>query len=200
MRGSIEVIAGGMFSGKTEELLRRVRRELYAAKSVQLFKHALDERYAAESVVTHDRIALPCVPVQSSEELRRHVRAQTRVVGIDEANFFDDGLVTVVQQLADDGMRVMLAGLDMDFRRVPFGPMSALLSIADEVMKIRAVCITCGEPANYSYRCEGGDDVVQVGSSDAYEARCRTCFHMGTRICAVPHEQRPTLNIGASAL
>lgn len=193
MRGSIEVIAGGMFSGKTEELLRRVRREVYAGKFVQLFKHALDDRYAVESVVTHDRTALPCIPVQTSGDLSAHVREETRVVGIDEANFFDEGLVAVVQALADRGMKVLLAGLDMDFRRVPFGPMPSLLSIADDVMKIRAVCITCGEMANYSYRCDGGDAVVHVGSTEAYEARCRSCYHMGARICAVPHQRRPLL-------
>lgn len=193
MRGSIEVIAGGMFSGKTEELLRRVRREVYAGKFVQLFKQALDDRYAVESVVTHDRTALPCTPVQTSRDLLVHVREETRVIGVDEANFFDEGLVDVVQTLADRGLKVLLAGLDMDFRRVPFGPMPWLLSIADEVTKIRAVCITCGEMANYSYRCEGGDAVIQVGSTEAYEARCRSCYHMGTRICAVPHQRRPLL-------
>lgn len=193
MRGSIEVIAGGMFSGKTEELLRRVRREVYAGKFVQLFKQALDDRYAVESVVTHDRTALPCIPVQTSGDLLGHMREETRVIGIDEANFFDEGLVDVVQDLADRGLKVLIAGLDMDFRRVPFGPMPSLLSIADDVMKIRAVCITCGEMANYSYRCDGGDAVVQVGSTEAYEARCRSCYHLGTRICAVPTERRPSL-------
>ena len=193
MKGSIEVIAGGMFSGKTEELLRRVRREVYAGKFVQLFKHALDDRYAVEHVVTHDQTALPCIPVQSSNDILTHMREETRVVGVDEANFFDENLVDIVQALADRGLKVLLAGLDMDFRRVPFGPMPSLLAIADDVTKIRAVCITCGEMANYSYRCDGSDDVVHVGSTDAYEARCRSCYHMGTRICAVPPERRPSL-------
>ncbi len=193
MTGSIEVIAGSMFSGKTEELLRRVRRECLARRSVQLFKHAFDDRYEADAVSTHDAIQLPCVSVQTSQHVRRAVKKNTRVVAVDEVQFFDDEIVALASELADDGRRVILAGLDMDFTRKPFGSMPALLAIADEVTKIRAVCVTCGERANYSYRTHGGGETVQVGAADAYEARCRTCFHVGDRVCALPPSMQRTL-------
>lgn len=186
MTGSIEVIAGGMFSGKTEELLRRVRRECLARRPVVLFKHKMDDRYRATEVATHDALTLPCVPIRSSAELATLVPARACVVGVDEAQFFDEGIVGVVSRLADDGRRIILAGLDMDFQRRPFGPMSALMAIADGVTKIHAVCVTCGGPANYSYRTHGGRETVQVGAADAYEARCRSCYHVGERVCAVP--------------
>jgi thymidine kinase len=186
MSGSIEVIAGGMFCGKTEELLRRVRRECLARRCVQLFKHSIDDRYSVDSVSTHDAIQLPCLSAKTAGEIRRQILPTTQVVAIDEVQFFDEEIIDLSSDLADNGYRVILAGLDMDFKRIPFGPMPALLSIADDVSKIRAVCITCGGPANYSYRMGGGDRTVQVGSTDTYEARCRGCFHVGNRICAVP--------------
>ncbi len=184
--GSIEVICGGMFSGKTEELLRRVRRELYARKCVQLFKHRLDDRYSEGHVESHIATRLLALTARTAAEISEMLEDQVEVVAIDEAQFFDDGLADFAQGLADRGVRVLLAGLDMDFQRQPFGCMPELLSIADSVTKTRAVCMTCGDEANYSYRTQGSDNVVQVGTTDAYEARCRACYEVGQRICAVP--------------
>jgi thymidine kinase len=174
--GQIEVIAGGMFSGKSEELVRRLRRALIAKQRVQVFKPAIDARHAADRLVTRDLRELAACTVASAQELAARLEDGVQVVGIDEAQFFDDGLVELVMRLADRGVRVVVAGLDQDFRRRPFGPMPAILAVAEHVDKMHAVCVRCGAPAHYSQRFAGGGEQVQVGDGEAYEARCRRCF------------------------
>lgn len=175
-QGHIEVITGGMFSGKSEELVRRLRRAVIARQRVQVFKPKADTRHGPERLVTRDNRELEAFAVTGSDEMRRRLEADIQVVGIDEAQFFDAGLVDLVTELADGGVRVIVAGLDQDFLRRPFGPMPAILSIAEFVEKLHAVCIRCGSPAAYSHRIAGGGEQVQVGDVEAYEARCRRCY------------------------
>jgi thymidine kinase len=174
--GAIEVIAGGMFSGKSEELVRRMRRAKIARQKVQVFKPATDVRHQADRLVTRDLRELAAESVDGSAELRRRLEPDVQVVGIDEAQFFDHGLVGLAMELADRGVRVIVAGLDQDYRRAPFGPMPELLAVAEFVDKMHAVCVLCGAPAHYSQRIRGGSSQVEVGDTDAYEARCRRCF------------------------
>jgi thymidine kinase len=176
--GIIEVIAGGMFSGKSEELVRRLRRAVIARQEVQVFKPAADNRHGPERLVTRDGRELGAETVRDSAELGERLRADVEVVGIDEAQFFDEGLVELVMRLADRGVRVIVAGLDQDYLRRPFGPMPALLAVAEHVDKTHAVCVLCGAPAHYSQRIAGGGDQVQVGDSESYEARCRRCYEV----------------------
>jgi len=173
--GWIEIIAGGMFSGKSEELIRRLRRAVIARQRVQVFKPILDDRFATDEVVSRDERRLKAVAVATSADLMARVEIGVQVVGIDEVQFFDAGIVDVCMQLADAGIRVIAAGLDQDFRRQPFGPMPALLSVAEEVSKMHAVCVRCRGAAHYSQRVSGGNAQVEVGDS-SYEARCRACF------------------------
>ncbi len=175
-RGMIEVITGGMFSGKSEELVRRLKRASIARQRVVVFKPATDTRSSPEVVATRDNRHLEAISVQSSQELLSRVELGVQVVGIDEAQFFDQDLPEVVNQLADHGLRVVIAGLDLDYLRRPFGPMPALLALAEAVDKMHAVCMRCGEAAQYSYRIAGGSDQVQMGDTEAYEARCRRCY------------------------
>lgn len=174
--GRIEVITGGMFSGKSEELLRRLRRAVIARQEVQAFKPAADTRHHPERLVTRDQRTVAAEAVADSAELRRRVLPDTRVVGIDEAQFFDEGIVPLVEELADRGVRVIVAGLDLDYRRQLFGPMPTLLAIAEYVDKMHAVCMRCGAAAHYSQRIAGGGRQVEVGDSETYEARCRGCY------------------------
>jgi thymidine kinase len=174
--GQIEVIAGGMFSGKSEELVRRLRRALIAQQTVQVFKPVVDHRHAADRLVTRDQRELAASAVTSSHELERRLLPDVQVVGIDEAQFFDGELVALVMRLADRGVRVVVAGLDQDYLRRPFGPMPALLAVAEHVDKMHAICVRCGAPAHYSQRFAGGGEQVQVGDGESYEARCRRCF------------------------
>lgn len=177
--GQIEVICGSMFSGKTEELIRRVRRASIAKQKVQVFKPDLDTRYSIQRVTSHNGQDFEAIPVKDSADLLAHIAPDTTVVAIDEAQFFDPGLVRVTDQLADNGVRVIIAGLDMDFRGEPFGPMPALLCRADEVLKLHAICMVCGESASRTQRLVNGkparydDPIILVGASEAYEARCR---------------------------
>jgi thymidine kinase len=173
--GHIEVIAGCMFSGKSEELIRRLRRAVIGRQRVQVFKPAADTR--SVGVQSRDQRTLDAIGVPSSHELWKAVSLGVQVVGIDEAQFFDDGLVRLCTDLADLGVRVIVAGLDMDFRGEPFGPMPALLAVAEYTTKLHAICVSCGAPALYSHRIAGGQETVQVGDTEAYEARCRRCFH-----------------------
>jgi thymidine kinase len=175
-RGHIEVITGGMFSGKSEELLRRLRRAVIARQKVQVFKPRVDARHDPERLVTRDQREVAAKAVADSAELRRSLEAGVDVVGIDEAQFFDDGLARLVSDLADRGVRVLVAGLDQDYLRRPFGPMPSIMSLAEYVDKMHAVCVRCGAPAHYSQRIAGGGDQVQVGDADFYEARCRRCY------------------------
>lgn len=174
--GRLEVITGGMFSGKSEELVRRLRRALIARQTIQVFKPLTDTRHQTEVLVTRDNRELAASSVASSAELLAAIDAQTEVVGIDEAQFFDEGLVDLVSDLADRGLRVIVAGLDQDFQRQPFGPMPRILALAEFVDKVHAVCVQCGGLAQYSQRIAGGGEQVQVGDSEAYEARCRRCY------------------------
>jgi thymidine kinase len=173
--GWIEIIAGGMFSGKSEELIRRLRRSVIARQRVQVFKPLLDDRFATDEVVSRDDRRLKALAVATSNELLTRVEIGVQVVGIDEVQFFDAGVVDVAMQLADAGIRVIAAGLDQDYTRRPFGPMPALLAVAEEVSKMHAICVRCRGAAHYSQRVSGGNSQVEVGDS-SYEARCRACF------------------------
>lgn len=174
--GHIEVIAGGMFSGKSEELVRRMRRALIARQRVQVFKPVTDTRHEGERVVTRDKRELEAESVADSRELSEKLRWGVQVVGIDEAQFFDQGLAKLLNEMADAGVRVIVAGLDQDFRRLPFGPMPEILATAEYVDKVHAICVRCGAPAHYSQRTAGGGEQVQVGDTESYEARCRRCY------------------------
>ena len=175
VRGTIEVICGSMFSGKTEELLRRLRRAKIAKQSVEIFKPKIDVRFSTEEIVSHDRNSIQSTPVDHSSNILL-LSSEVKVVGIDEAQFFDAGLVNVCQQLADQGVRVIIAGLDMDFKRVPFGPMPGLCAIADDVTKVHAICVECGSLANYSHRIVAGDKQVMLGELEEYKPLCRVCY------------------------
>lgn len=175
--GHIEVIAGGMFSGKSEELVRRLRRASIARQRVQVFRPRADTRHEPDrGVVTRDNRELEAQTVADSAELRKKLHWGVQVVGIDEGQFFDEKLVELVGELADAGVRVIIAGLDQDFRRRPFGPMPRLLALAEYVDKMHAICVLCGGAAHYSLRIAGGGEQVQVGDVEAYEARCRRCY------------------------
>lgn len=174
--GSIEVITGSMFSGKTEELIRRLKRALLARQKVQAFKPRIDDRYDASRIVSHGAAFVEAVAVATSESLLGRVEEGTQVVGIDEAQFFDREIVTVAEALANRGVRVIAAGLDQDYLGRPFAPMPELMAIAEEVTKVRAVCSVCGEPASRSQRIVPEGQTVLVGGAGAYEARCRSCF------------------------
>ncbi len=174
--GRIEVIAGGMFSGKSEELVRRLRRATIARQRVQVFKPARDTRHEPDRLITRDARELAAVSVMDTQAMRAALEPDVQVVGIDEAQFFDETLSDLAMELADAGVRVIVAGLDQDFARRPFGPMPRLLAVAEMVDKMHAVCMRCGAPAQYSQRIAGGSEQVQVGDTEAYEARCRRCF------------------------
>jgi thymidine kinase len=174
-RGWIEVVCGSMFSGKTEELIRRLRRAEFANQKVEIFKPSVDVRYSREEVVSHEGHSIRSTPVDSPQTILL-LSGGVDVVGIDEAQFFDDGIVDVCRRLASQGVRVIVAGLDMDYAGKPFGPMPALMATAEYVTKVHAVCMRCGDPANHSHRLSGGDGLVVLGEKDAYEPLCRHCF------------------------
>ncbi len=178
--GTIEIICGSMFSGKTEELLRRVKRAQIGRQKVQVFKPVIDNRYSADFVQSHDANRILSRPVDTATEILRLTDDNTRVVGIDEAQFFDDAVVEVAQKLAFRGIRVIVAGLDLDFLGNPFGPMPALLAVAEYVTKLSAVCMVCGNPASRSQRIDVQTTAkIAVGAKDMYEARCRFCHEPG---------------------
>lgn len=173
--GRIEVVCGSMFSGKTEELIRRLKRAEFAKQRVEIFKPALDTRYSEIEVVSHDRNSIMSTPVDSSSSILQ-LSSDIDVVGIDEAQFFDDGLVAVCNELANKGIRVIVAGLDMDFKGVPFGPIPALCAIADEVTKVHAICVRCGALAYVSHRLVNNEKRVMLGEQAEYEPLCRECY------------------------
>jgi thymidine kinase len=179
--GWIEVICGSMFSGKSEELIRRLRRAIIAKQRVQIFKPTIDSRYSDAEIVSHSEMRMPSIVVTSSAELIGKVDHRTEVVGIDEAQFFDEGLVEAAQRLADQGKRVIIAGLDKDFRGLPFGPIPYLMAVAEDVTKTLAICVRCGSPANNTQRLVESDELVVVGAQGVYEARCRRCFEPPSR-------------------
>ncbi len=179
MGGSIEVICGSMFSGKTEELIRRIRRAQIARQRILVFKHALDDRYNPGAVASHDGGRIDARPITRSAELLEQLEPALEVVAIDEVQFFDEEIVPIALELADRGLRVILAGLDLDFRGEPFGPIPRLMALAEQVVKLQAICMVCGAAASRTQRLIGGqpahytDPVILVGESDVYEARCR---------------------------
>ena len=174
-QGWIEVITGSMFSGKTEELIRRLKRARIARQQVEIFKPRIEVRYSEEEVVSHDENAIHSTPVDSSANILL-LTSGVEVVGIDEAQFFDDGLVEVCNQLADSGIRVIVAGLDMDYKGVPFGPIPDLMSVAEYVSKVHAICVRCGNLANYTHRLSEDDKLIVLGETDIYEPLCRICY------------------------
>jgi thymidine kinase len=184
--GWVEVIAGSMFSGKSEELIRRLTRARIARQRVQVFKPGIDARYSNEEIASHSGQKHLSVPVGNTAEMMSQIHADTQVVGIDEGQFFDMDIIDAVNQLAESGKRVIVAGLDQDFMGKPFEPMPQLLCIAEFITKTHAICVKCGSTANYSQRTVESEARVEVGASDKYEARCRQCF--------VPHADAPTLH------
>lgn len=185
--GWIEVVCGSMFSGKTEELIRRVRRACIARQKVQVFKHSLDARYAERELASHNGVQWRAVPVESTAQLRAQVEPDTTVLAIDEGQFFDEDVVDLCRELAERDVRVVVAGLDMDFRGEPFGPMPHLMAEAERVDKVQAICVVCGGPASHTQRLIDGrpaaydDPVILVGADEVYEARCRGCHEVPGR-------------------
>ncbi len=184
--GWIEVIAGSMFSGKSEELIRRLRRAKIARQKVQVFKPDIDSRYSNDHIVSHSEMRHESANIKSATEVLAKVDEDTEVVGIDEGQFFDNELVNVANTLARRGVRVIIAGLDQDYTGKPWEPMPQLLAVAEYITKTHAICMKCGQPANYSQRTFDSEERVAVGASGMYEARCRTCF--------VPHADAPTVH------
>jgi len=184
--GWIEVIAGSMFSGKSEELIRRLRRAKIARQKVQVFKPEIDSRFSQDHIVSHSEMRHESANIRSASEVLAKVEPDTEVVGIDEGQFFDNELVNVANTLAQRGVRVIIAGLDQDYTGKPWEPMPQLLAVAEYITKTHAICMKCGQPANYSQRTFESDERVAVGASGMYEARCRRCF--------VPHADAPTVH------
>ncbi len=175
-KGWIEVVCGSMFSGKTEELIRRLKRAQIANLKVEIFKPTVDVRYDENDIVSHNDNRIPSTPVENSQQILL-LAQDVAVVGIDEAQFFDEEMPMVAEKLASRGIRVIVAGLDMDFLGRPFGPMPAVLAMADYVTKLHAICVVCGDIANFSYRKSASEAMVLLGEKDVYEPRCRTCYH-----------------------
>ena len=179
--GYIEVVIGPMYSGKSEELIRRLKRAKIAKQNVVVFKPVIDDRYSKEDVVSHSGYTINAIPIKDSSEINKYINEDTQVVGIDEVQFFDDEIVDMAIELADKGIRVIAAGLDMDFKGEPFGPTPRLLAVAEFVDKIQAICSVCGQPATRSQRLINGkpakydEPIIQVGAVESYEARCRKC-------------------------
>uniref|UniRef100_UPI003217E4E6 thymidine kinase n=1 Tax=uncultured Draconibacterium sp. TaxID=1573823 RepID=UPI003217E4E6 len=174
--GTIEVVAGSMFSGKTEELIRRLKRAKIARQKVEIYKPVVDIRYSEDEVVSHDQSSILSTPVENSANILL-LSGDVDVIGIDEAQFFDNGLVDVVVKLANMGIRVIIAGLDMDFKGVPFGPIPGLMAVADYVTKVHAICVRCGSIAQFSHRLSEKEQVVLLGEKDIYEPLCRSCYN-----------------------
>lgn len=179
--GYIEVVIGPMYSGKSEELIRRLKRAKIAKQNVVVFKPVIDDRYSKEDIVSHSGYTINAIPIKDSSEINKYINEDTQVVGIDEVQFFDDEIVDMAIELADKGIRVIAAGLDMDFKGEPFGPTPRLLAVAEFVDKIQAICSVCGQPATRSQRLINGEPakydepIIQVGAVESYEARCRKC-------------------------
>jgi thymidine kinase len=178
--GSIEVIAGSMFSGKTEELIRRLKRAKIARLKVEIFKPAIDTRFSVSEVVSHDENSIMSTPVETSGNIIL-LASDVDVIGIDEAQFFDNGLLEVSVALANQGIRVIIAGLDMDFKGKPFGPIPGLMAVADSITKVHAICMRCGDVAQFSHRFSKADKLVLLGEKDEYEPLCRSCYTKATR-------------------
>jgi thymidine kinase len=175
-KGCIEVICGSMFSGKTEELIRRLKRAKYAKLKVEIFKPAIDKRYHEEMVISHDANKIASTPVTNSQEILL-LANEVDIIGIDEAQFFDEGITSVCQQLANKGIRVIVAGLDMDYLGNPFGPIPQLMAVAEFVTKVHAICVRCGDLANHSHRLKKNKELILLGETESYEPLCRACFN-----------------------
>jgi thymidine kinase len=175
--GCIEVVCGSMFSGKTEELIRRLRRAQFANQQIAIFKPVIDKRYSDVEVVSHDFHKITSTPIIAPKEILEKIGPEIEVVGIDEAQFFDDTLVEVCQTIANRGVRVIVAGLDTDYLGQPFGPMPRLMAVAEDVQKVHAICVRCGALANHSHRLSKSQDLVLLGEKDVYEPLCRDCFN-----------------------
>ena len=191
--GWIEVVCGPMFSGKSEELIRRLRRAEIARQRVQIFKPSLDDRYSNSEIVSHSQLRIDSQAVESAADIMQRIEARTEVIGIDEANFLGNGLVEVVTRLADLGKRVIVAGLDTDYLGRPFDPIPALLALAEQITKTLAICMRCGNPAKFTQRLIASDDLIVVGAGGMYEARCRRCFEAGV----APEAQQKTVSTEA---
>src|ERR1700746_61499 len=191
--GWIEVIVGPMFSGKSEELIRRLRRAEIARQRLQIFKPSIDERYAANEIVSHSGLGIPSDAVSKAAEIMDKLQPRTEVVGIDEAQFLGDELVEVCTKLANLGKRVIVAGLDTDYRGRPFEPMPRLLAVAEEITKLLAICVRCGNPAVHTQRLVESDELIVVGASEAYEARCRRCFEPNPALAEEKKDAGPLL-------
>jgi thymidine kinase len=183
--GWIEAIVGPMFSGKSEELIRRLRRAEIARKRVQIFKPAIDQRYSVTGIVSHSGLEIPSTPVKDAEEILGKIHILTEVVGIDEGQFLGEGLVLVCRKLAEAGKRVIVSGLEMDYLGRPFEPMPQLLTVAEEITKLLAICVRCGNPAVHTQRLLHSDELIVVGAQGMYEARCRRCFE--PEVASLPH-------------
>lgn len=194
--GWVEVVCGSMFSGKSEELIRRVRRTIFANQSVLVFKPQLDDRYSMDEVVSHNGTAIMAEPIASPANILERLNEVVDVIAIDEAQFFDESLVDIVQQLANQGYRMIIAGLDQDFRGEPFGPMPKLMAIAERVTKLQAVCVVCGSPASRTQRLINGkpacyeDPIIMVGAAETYEARCRHHHEVPTKLTSTIKEMK----------
>lgn len=175
--GSIEVICGSMFSGKTEELIRRLRRAQFANQKIRIYKPCIDVRYSEDKVVSHDFHSIESTPISESKAMLECIEEGIEVVGVDEAQFFDENIVDVCSELANHGIRVVVAGLDMDFLGKPFGPMPALMAKAEDVLKVHAICVKCGSPAAHSHRLSKDSSLVVLGEKDVYEPLCRHCYN-----------------------
>jgi len=201
----LEVIVGSMFSGKSEELIRRVKRAVIARRAVQVFKPSIDDRYGVEVVRSHDGDSFVARPVRRSEEILTLLSPDTTVVGIDEVQFFDPGVIHVVRSLVADGRRVICAGLDLDFRGEPFGPVPTLLALAERVDKLEAICVVCGEAATRTQRIVNGvpafydEPIIVIGAKEAYEARCRSCHEVPRRASTTSDGSRATSGFAATS-
>ena len=190
--GWIEVVVGPMFSGKSEELIRRLRRAEIARQRVQIFKPVIDQRYAANEIVSHSGLGISSDLVRTAEEIMHKIEPRTEVIGIDEAQFLGDALVEVCTKLADMGKRVIVSGLDTDFMGRPFEPMPRLLAVAEEITKLLAICVRCGNPAVHTQRLVASEELIVVGATGMYEARCRRCFEPQLAIQKVEEEKQAT--------
>jgi len=179
--GTIEVVAGSMFSGKTEELIRRLKRAKIARQKVEIYKPAIDTRYSDTEIISHDENSIHSTPVDNSANILL-LAGDVDVIGIDEAQFFDKGLIEVVAKLANMGIRVVVAGLDMDFKGVPFGPIPGLMAVADHITKVHAICLRCGNIAQFSHRLSEKEQVVLLGEKDIYEPLCRSCYREANKL------------------
>jgi len=193
--GWIEVICGPMFSGKSEELIRRLRRAMIARKRVQVFKPSLDDRYAADEIVSHGDVRMKSEVIQSAEEILHKLDWRTEVIGVDEANFMGPSLIPVATRLADSGKQVIVAGLDTDYLGRPFPPIPELLALAESITKTLAICVRCGNPAKHTQRLVASDELIVVGAAGCYEARCRRCFEPGIPKQEIFDFARPSVRV-----